>query len=119
MIAPKLKDGDLVIENNELILIDGDEELAQSIRSALQTRKGEFFLEPEHGLVFDNLIGKAANQDEARDDIIEATSQEPQVSSVTDIVFTDDRKTRKRAVNLTIEKEDGTQIPVGEVPFNA
>ncbi|KRI55732.1 DUF2634 domain-containing protein, partial [Acinetobacter baumannii] len=82
MIAPKLKDGDLVIENGNLIMVEGDEELAQSVAATLQTRKGEFFLEPEHGMSFRNMLGKVADQDETRDDIIEAISQESRVQSV-------------------------------------
>lgn len=119
MIAPKLIDGDLVIENGNLIFVEGDEELAQSVKSALQTRKGEFFLAPEHGMSFDNMVGKVANQDEARDDLIEATSQESRVRSVISVTFTDDKMARKRSVKLTIEKEDGTTLNVGEVPLDA
>lgn len=119
MIAPKLINGDLVIENGDLIFVEEDEELAQSVESVLQTDKGEFFLEEEHGLVRDNLVGKQANQDEARDDIIEAVSQESRVESIADIVFVDDKKTRKRSVRLTIQKVDGSLLDIGEVPLNA
>jgi phage baseplate assembly protein W len=115
MIAPKLVDGDLVVENGELVMIDGDEELAQSIRSILETRKGEFFLEPEHGLSFENLFGKTAYPDELRDDIIEAVSQEPRVESITNVQIFDNRETRKRSVNLTIQKENGEEVEIGEV----
>jgi phage baseplate assembly protein W len=115
MISPKIVDGDIVIENGDIVMVEGDEELAQSIQSILQTRKGEFFLEPDHGLSFDNILGKQANQYEARDDIVEAVSQEPRVASVADVVFVDDRKARKRSVGLTIQKEDGTEMEVGEV----
>ncbi|MDE3837943.1 hypothetical protein C0966_00780 [Bacillus methanolicus] len=115
MIAPKLVDGDLVVENGELVMIDGDEELAQSIRSILETRKGEFFLEPEHGLSYENLLGKNTNKEALRDDIIEAVSQEPRVESIPDIQIIDDRKARKRSVKLTIQKETGELVEIGEV----
>lgn len=115
MISPKIVDGDIVIDNGDIVMVEDDEELAQSIQSILQTRKGEFFLEPDHGLSFDNLLGKQANQHEARDDIIEAVSQEPRVAAVTDVVISDDRKIRKRSVIVTIQKEDGTQVEVGDV----
>jgi phage baseplate assembly protein W len=116
MISPKIVDGDIVIdENGDIVMVEDDEELAQSVRSILETRKGEFFLEPNHGVSFDNLLGKQANQHEARDDIIEAVSQEARVAAVTEVVITDDRKTRKRSVNVTVQKEDGTQVEVGEV----
>ncbi|MGG1483546.1 DUF2634 domain-containing protein [Peribacillus castrilensis] len=119
MIAPKLTNGDLVIENGDLIFVKDDEELAQSVESVLQTEKGEFFLEEDHGLIRDNLVGKQANQDEARDDIIEAISQESRVESITEIVFVDDKKTRKRSVKLSIQKVDGTLLDIREVALNA
>lgn len=116
MISPKIVDGDIVIdENGDIVMVEGGEELAQSVRSILETRKGEFFLETDHGLSFDNILGKQLKKMEARDDIIEAVSQEPRVAAVTDVVFTDDRKARKRSVKITIQKEDGSQVEVGEV----
>ncbi|RAS75251.1 DUF2634 domain-containing protein [Priestia endophytica] len=119
MLAPKLKDGDLVIENNNLIMVEDDEELAQSVKSILQTRKGEFFLDTEHGMSFDNILGKVADQAATRDDIIEAVSQEERIRSVTDVSFSDDAKTRIREVGMTLEKEDGTELELEEVVIGA
>ncbi|OAH53073.1 hypothetical protein AWH48_11995 [Domibacillus aminovorans] len=119
MRAPKLVDGDLVFENNEWIFVEGDEELAQSVEDVLQTRKGEFFLEAEHGISYDHLLGKRADQAEARDDIIEAISQENRIQSVTDVRIIDDKGKRNRSVSLALEKEDGTKIVLREVPVNA
>lgn len=118
MNSPKLIDGDLVIENGNLLMIEGDEELAQSVRSVLQTRKGEFFLDPEHGMSFDNLLGKTANQDETRDDIIEALSQIDELQAVNEVTFIDDRRARKRNVVLSIEKSNAEELVI-EVPLNA
>lgn len=112
MIAPKLLGGDLVIENGEWIFAEEDEELAQSIKATMQTRREEFFLEEEHGMRYENLLGKATDTNELRDDIIEAISQEERVRSVLDVSINDDQRTRKRTVLLTIEKEDGSQLEI-------
>lgn len=119
MISPKLKEGDLVIENGELVMIEGDEELVQSVLSVLQTRKGEFFLVEEHGVFLDNLLGKEANQEEARDDIIEAISQDERIASVEDVTFADDRKDRIRSVSLKLRKADSDALMIEGVDFNA
>ncbi|MFP7414370.1 DUF2634 domain-containing protein [Priestia filamentosa] len=119
MLAPKLKDGDLVIEDNNLIMVEDDEELAQSVKSVLQTRKGEFFLDEEHGMSFDNILGKVADQAATRDDIIEAVSQEERIRSVTDVSFSDNPKTRIREVKMTLEKEDGAELELEEVVIGA
>jgi len=115
MFSPKIVDGDIVIENGNVVMVEDDEDLAQSVEMVLGTRKGEFFLDPDHGLSFDNLLGKQADEFEARDDIIEAISQEDRVSAVTDISFIDDRSARKRSVKVTVQKQDGTEIDIGEV----
>lgn len=117
--APKLVNGDLVIENNELVMIDGDEELVQSVQAILGTRKGEFFLDSEHGLSHENILGKPASQELARDDIIEALMQEERVASVPSISFEDDKSKRKRNVNLSIEKTDGTQLSIDGGEFDS
>lgn len=119
MIAPKIENGDLVIDNNDFVMLDGDEELSQSVRLLLQTQKEEFFLDEDHGLSRDNIQGKEADQDAAADDIIEAVSQEYRIESVEDIVFEDDRKNRSRTVTLTLQKEDGETLTVEEVELDA
>lgn len=117
--APKLLNGDLVIENGELVMIDGDEELVQSVQAILGTRKGEFFLDSTHGLSHDNVTGKPANQDLARDDIIEALMQEERVASIPSVVFDDDKAKRKRSVSLSIEKTNGTQLSLDGGEFDS
>lgn len=119
MKSPKLQNGDLVIENNDLILISDDEELIQSVRNTLLTRKGEFFLDPEEGVSHDNLLGKGTSDEEARDDIIEALSRDERIQAVTDIMFTDNLETRRRQVSLTIQKQDDTELTIDEVELNA
>lgn len=119
MMAPKIENGDLVIENNDFILIDGDEELAQSIKTVLLTQKEEFFLNPEHGLFRENILGKEANQTAATDDIIEAISQEERIESTEEINFTDDRNLRIRDISLTLQKVDGETLTIEEVELDA
>ncbi|CAM4013007.1 DUF2634 domain-containing protein [Mesobacillus zeae] len=119
MISPKIIDGDLVFENGDWIFAEGNEELVQSVEAILQTSKGEFFLEEEHGLSHSNLVGKEANQEEVRDDIIEALSQEERIASVRDITFFDNKKIRHRTVNITLEKGDGSQLTLEEVSLDA
>ncbi|WP_051291496.1 DUF2634 domain-containing protein [Fictibacillus gelatini] len=118
IFSPKIVDGDIVIENGDIAMIEGDEELAQSVRMLLQTRKGEFFLEEDHGLVFDHILGKDFNLDEARDDIIEAISQEDRIASVEEIAFNDDLQSRTRTISLTLKKDDGETLSVEGVEID-
>lgn len=115
MIAPKIVNGDIVIENGEWVWVEGDQELAQSIESELMTRRGEFFLEEDFGLRHENLFGKHTNEHALRDDLVEAISHEERVQSVRDIFIVDDKKNRHRTVHLTIEKENNEIIQINDV----
>jgi phage baseplate assembly protein W len=117
MKAPLIVDGDLVMKNGEIVMIDGDQELAQSVESILKTRQGEFFMDTEFGFNRDNLLGKQADQDAAHDDIVEAIAQEERVATVDEITFTDDRSSRSRAVSLSMTKadDDGETIELNDV----
>lgn len=58
MIGFKLNDGDLVITNDEIELIEGDELTVQTIQQVLSTNKGEWIFDTEEGINFDNIFGK-------------------------------------------------------------
>lgn len=101
-----LENGDFVMQNGTFATLSGDEELAQSVENTLATAKGEWFLDEEHGLERDALLGKGFNEGEATDAIIEAVTQDERVESVENIVFSFDRQTRTLKVNLSIRKAD-------------
>ncbi|MBG9783593.1 DUF2634 domain-containing protein [Shouchella lehensis] len=102
----KLKDGDLCLENNEFQMVEGDQELAQSLKMVYQTRKGEFDLDRDHGLERENLLGKAFDEELLRYDVVEATAQEERISAVEDMSVVDNLQTRQRQINLVLQKED-------------
>ena len=118
MNSPKIINGDLVIKSNDFVMTTDDEDIIQSVQAVLQTRKEEFFLDLEHGLVRDNIIGKQASQDDARDDVIEAVSQDERIESVEEIIFTDDRQKRTRTISLTLQKTDGETVQMEGVELD-
>lgn len=102
--------GDLVLEQGSFLWIEGDEELAQSVRMILGTAKGEWFLDEEFGLDREPIFVKKFNENEARDSIIEALSVEPRIASVEEMKFT--REGRVLSVDLTLRKQDGETLYV-------
>lgn len=50
--------GDVVIENNKIVMIDGQNLKAQTVRTLLGTNKGEWFGNEEEGISFKNILGK-------------------------------------------------------------
>ena len=52
------KNGDLIIENNEIQMIDGAELTRQTVQTVLSTNKGEWSLNVDEGINFRNILGK-------------------------------------------------------------
>jgi hypothetical protein len=112
MISPKIVNGDLIIENGDVVLVSDDDELAQSTAINLKTRLGEFFLEEDSGLNRENILGKNFNHELVRDDIIECVMQDDRIASVENIEIVDDRAKRKRTISLTLVKDNGDTVQV-------
>lgn len=64
-----LINGDLVIENDELQMVDGDELLRQKVQEVISTNKGEWFTDWEQGITFSNILGKNVERDTVRSEI--------------------------------------------------
>lgn len=58
MIGLKVRNGDLVITNNEIELVEGNELKRQTIQSVLSTNKGEWFFDAEEGIDFQSILGE-------------------------------------------------------------
>jgi len=67
--------GDLIIENNDLVLVYGKDVFVQALSQILKTRKGEYILDLEEGLVFETLFKKDADLDNIQAAIIDAAQQ--------------------------------------------
>lgn len=102
--------GDYVIRNNEFVLIEGDEELAQCVRVLLQTSKEEWFLDTDLGLDRETIFSKQFNEVNAKDSIIETVLQESRIESVEDITFS--KTGRLLEISLSLLKADGELLNV-------
>ncbi|MGM0806530.1 MAG: DUF2634 domain-containing protein [Bacillota bacterium] len=109
--------GDFVFKQGSFLMVEGDEELAQSVKVILQTAKDEWFLDEDFGLNREPLFSKRTNENEIRDSIIEALIVEPRISAVENISFR--KENRVLFVDLTLRKQDGEILQVGGVDINA
>jgi phage baseplate assembly protein W len=107
------QEGDFVLEQGSFLWVEGDEELAQSVRVILQTRLGEWFLNLGLGLDRNTILGKNFNEVEAKSSIIEALAEEPRISGVEEITFT--KTGRELSVSLKLLKENGEVLLLTEV----
>lgn len=54
----RLTDGDLVITNEEIEIVEGTELTAQTIQCVVSTNKGEWLFDQDEGINFENILGK-------------------------------------------------------------
>jgi phage baseplate assembly protein W len=117
MRAPKIVEGDLVFENGDIVMVDEDEELIQSVQTILQTNKGEWFLNTDFGLDRSQLLAKRFDEALATDAIAEAIAQEERIQRIENISF--QREGRSMTVNLTLTKKDGETLTIEGVTIGA
>lgn len=60
----RIKDGDIVIENNDIVLVQDSGLLAQKVELLLATMKGEWFLNEDEGINRELIFVKENNLDE-------------------------------------------------------
>lgn len=50
--------GDIVISNNEIQMVNGTDLTAQTVKTVLSTNKGEWIFDKDEGINFTNILGK-------------------------------------------------------------
>ncbi len=103
-----MQNGDLVFENGDLQVIDGDEELEQSLKICTSTNKEEWFLDPEFGLDFFIILGRNPSESVLRNEILRALSNDPRVDTIENLSI--DRSGRNMKVFYKAVLSDGTSI---------
>lgn len=108
----KVKNGDLVMnENGELLMTEGDEEVAQGVMMNLAIRKGEFELDEFIGLDTSFLGEKKISDEELTESVLNAL----QIMTDQNIIegaegITLGRQGRHEDISLRILMTDGTAI---------
>jgi phage baseplate assembly protein W len=110
----KLINGDLVMELGELVVVNGQEEIAQCVKNVLGTNKSEWFLNPNMGIKFNAFLEKNLNEEEMREQIRQGLFQEPRIKTVDKIAFDYDTKNRTMDVRFSATAVDGQKVE-GEV----
>jgi hypothetical protein len=103
--------GDIEFDGqNSLKMVEGDDELVQSVAIAFKTNKGEWFLNKEHG--FDRTVIQGKNFDEIviQDELYETAYQDDRVNTVEAITFEHNRAERKLKVDFKFTKKDGSIV---------
>src|SRR5687767_14640953 len=100
--------GDLVIEDGDLVLVDGIEAIAQHIRIRLRFFRGEWFIDQRLGIPFyQSILVKNPNLDIVRAILREAIIETPGVVSVPRLDVELDASSRTLKVTAGVIVEDG------------
>lgn len=111
----KIVNGDLVFDGQgNLVMVEGKEEIGQSIERVLTTNIGEWFLNFEHGLDYSEIQGKGRDIEGIKLAITEAILQEERVSEVEKIDLSLD-KDRHLKINVTVRLQEGDTLEISEV----
>ena len=91
--------GDLLIENNTLQMVDGNELLRQKVQEVINTNKGEWFFDWEQGIDFSNILGKGVTEEAVMLEIEDGLRQVDENLSISN--FSMEKKGRKLTVTFT------------------
>lgn len=108
--------GDVLIENNQISIVTGNELLRQKVLTVLKTNLREWFFDWEQGINFDNLLGKSANEELARYEIERGLRQVDSTFALTDFVYTVDPVRRKAAIAFSAQLASGEEVG-GEIDW--
>lgn len=111
----KMINGDAVIENNDLVIVSGQEELRQNIENRLSVNKNEWFLNILLGLDYSALQGKGKTDIEIEYAIRECCLQDDRVKEVRNITIDRDSKTRTVRINMLIIDKAENELYMQEV----
>ena len=111
----KMNNGDTVLENGDLVLVGGQEELRQNIENRLSVNKNEWFLNIGLGLDYEAIRGKGITDAEIDFAIRECCLQDERVKEVRNIQIERDARLRKAFINIRIIDRGEDELYLREV----
>lgn len=102
--------GDLALSNNDLVLLDGIQAVAQHIRIRLRFFLGEWFLDSEVGLpYYQQILKKNPNENIVRSVLRKAILTTPGVQEISSFSFEFEGSTRVLTVNFVAKITDSDE----------
>ena len=107
-IALNIASNDLVIKNNDLILIDNAERVAQQVLITLRFWLGEWFLDTREGVPYlEYILVKNPNMSHIKQILTEKIKSVDGVNNIVSLDFDFRRITRELYVNFEIDTDYG------------
>lgn len=109
-------DGDIELDDQgQIVMVDEDDELEQSVRLLLGTNQGEWFLNSIHGLAYKYLQVQSPDPERIRSEVLQTLSQEPRIAKVEEIQVEFLYRERKLKISFRAIAQDGSEIQFEEV----
>ena len=102
--------GDLLIENNEISIVAGDNLLQQKVLTVLRTNLREWFFDWEQGISFSNLLGKGVGAELARYELQRGLEQVDSTFTITEFSYNFDSAARKATITFAAATESGEEV---------
>lgn len=104
------ENGDVLIENDKISLVVGDDLLKQKVWSVLRTNLKEWFFDWGQGIDFNNLLGKNKNEELARYEIERGLLQVDKTFTITEFKYEVDRVNRKATITFKAQTDSGKEV---------
>ena len=110
------ENNDIRIVNNQIQMVNGTDLMKQTVKTVIGTNKGEWCLNEDEGINFQNISGKSIPDDEViKNEIEQGLMQVDNSFAVTS--FTADFNSKSRALNVTFqaENEDKMKLQIEKI----
>lgn len=107
------ENGDVLIENNMISMVNGDSLLQQQVLTVLRTNLKEWFFDWEQGVDFGNLLGKNTNEELVRYEVERGLKQVDETFVITEFSYAADLNTRKAEVHFKAQTDNGNEVGGG------
>lgn len=94
------EDGDVVMKNNKIVMVEDNELLRQKCQYVLNTNKGECFYNLSEGIVFQNILGKNVEDEAIKREILDGILQVDDSFFLYDFSTSYNNKTRKKTAKF-------------------
>lgn len=107
------ENGDTVLKKEEIGIVEGTKLLTQTCRQVIGTNKGEWFLNGNEGINFDNILCKNPDKNLVRDEVQSGLFQVDDSLRIQKI-SQNTGENRKLSVRFTAVNDSGENVGVGQ-----
>lgn len=104
------EEGDVVVKENRIPIVSEKELLRQKVQTVLGTNKGEWFLNVDEGINFDNLLGKKKDDEVIKNEILQGLRQVDEGFILLSFDCGFDREKRKLRIDFKARSSEDYEI---------